>query len=156
MGYEVMAMIGRLEKPEPAYKEDLENPFDDGSGYPYLKDEDGNRIPAGHMEQYFSLYAQIDLSKIAYGGNLSKTIKEYREKTKEQNSFPYCYPGFNARKMTKDPYGETLVPIPLETALEAVKKEMETDDYRRLRWFKELLETMKDEKEDLVCVFYGY
>lgn len=155
MGYEVMALIGRLEEPEPEYERDLNHPFDDGSGYPYLTDENGDRVPTGRFQQYFSIYAQMDLSKIGYGSTLTRTIKEHRKKTEERNAFPYCYTDGN-RELKGDPYGSHLVPVPFDEALEAVRKDMETDDYRRLRWFAGLLEAMEQYKDELTCVFYGH
>ena len=155
MGTEVMALIGRLAEPTPEFKKDLANPFEDGSGYPYLLNENGEYIPTGDTEQWLDVYAQMDLRKIDYQGNLSLLIKEYQKKNKDNNHIYFFCPDGNTQFST-DAYGKKLVAIPLDEVVTAVEKDIQKDDYRRYKWFKALLEALCHDPEDLVCAFYGH
>lgn len=155
MGYETHIVIGHLQDPEPEYEENRDNPFKDGSGYPYKKDKNGDLIPTGRTKRCLIPYVHVDLHKLYYAAtDLLHT--EYRKKTKENvNEFIFFYHSDGNTEFTEDNYGDPLVPIPFVEVLEAVCKDAEKDDHRRIRWLRALLESMEDDAEELTCVFYG-
>ena len=153
MGYNTHVVLGILQDPQPEYKEDLAHPYDDGSGYPTLKNENGERILTGRTLHQLEVYASMDLCN-TYDSHLQKLVYKYKEKTKEEHSVVFFYDTDGDTRIKEDPYGELLVPIPLQEVLETVQKDVERNDYRRFKWLHNLLESMKDDSE-ITCVFYG-
>src|SRR6056300_1619363 len=132
MGYESKLYIGELHKIEDCYKEDKENPFEDGSGFPYLKDENGDLIPDGNKEQWLHLFGMIDLSKC---GNckLLEVVSEFRQEL-DDNLYPFIFGSDGNTQIKEDCYGDKLVPVPLTEVLVALKEDAKRDDYRRFKW----------------------
>lgn len=155
MGYETHVMIGFLSEPRDEWEEDKEHPYDDGSGYPPLKDKDGNPVLTGRKRRYFLPDAEIDLMTI-YDTALSRLHDRYAKKAKENTKervFFYGRDG-NTRVMA-DRYGDPLVPVPLKKILEAAREDAEESDYRRIHWLRALLESMAEDDEKRTCIFYG-
>jgi len=155
MGYETHVVIGHLKDPEPEYEEDKDNPFDDGSGYPYKRDENGNLIPTGHTKRRLQPYANLHLCKISNSVLGRLHARHLMEVKKNGSEFVFFYHSDGNTEFTKDNYGDPLVPVPLAEVLEVVRKDAEENDYRRFQWLKALLESMKDDPEELTCAFYG-
>lgn len=151
MGYDTHVVLGMLHDPKPEYKEDLAHPFDDGSGYHFLKDENGERVLTGRVLQYLEVYASLDLCHI-YDSHLERLVRKHKKEINKGNTVTYFYGPDGNLRIKEDPYGELLVPVPLPEVLEAVRKD--TNEYRRFRWLKGLLESLEDES-DVTCVFYG-
>jgi len=157
MGYEIKMYVGNLTDPRPEYKQDKENPFKDGSGFPYLKDENGDYVATGRTEQCFFVYAMIDLCKTGYGETpLNNLIDSLHEKAKKENTFAYFYDVDGNTKIIDDEYGDLMYPVPLKIVLEAIKLTAQNDaGYRRFEWAIALLESMK-EHEEIHVIFYGH
>jgi hypothetical protein len=155
MGYETHIILGSLREPMNELELDMENPFDDGSGYPYKKDEKGNYINTGRQEQYIMSYAEVNLCKI-YDSHLDKLIQKFRKaQGKNPDTFIYRYHSDGDTRWTEDNYGDPLVSIPFDLVLNAVRKDVEENDYRRYRWLLGLMEAMKEDHSEISCVFYG-
>lgn len=158
MGYEIKLYVGKpcLEGDEHA--RDMDQPYCDGSGYHYKKDEKGNFVPTGRREKYFMVMAMIDLCKLGYQDDaLNKLIAQSFEmgKTNKDKLFHYFYDG--NEQVTEDCYGATFWPVPVRYVLDAMKTVQDKDDpYRRLTWAIALLEAMKDDSEQLEVLFYGH
>ena len=111
------------------YKEDKENPFDDGSGFPYLEDENGKPIPDGNKERYLSPFGMIDLKKCG-DCNLLKIVSEFGQEL-DENVYPFVYGSDGNSKIKKDCYGDKLIPVPLTEVLVALKEDTKNDKIGR-------------------------
>jgi len=162
MGYETHIMVGYLntENSRPEWQEDKNKPYEDGSGFPPLLDEEGNEVLTGRLLTYFSVYAEMNLCKI-YDSCLFKLHDKYKKTPMlAENQFVYVYMKDGNTEFIEDSYGDRLVVVPFLEALEAARKDAEKDKdgYRRFQWIKDLLESMQgseDMKNELTCVFYG-
>ena len=138
MGYEIKLIIGR----DTGRKED---------------DCDYSTTPprkSGKKCTYFMEYAMIDLCKLAYDGVFHKAMGSWRNK--DENHFWFKYEA-NDRRLIEDCYGEKWIPQKISVVLDVLKQELANDpDYRRLKWAVALLESMKDDAEDLCVWVYGY
>lgn len=99
---------------------------------------------------FFMIYAQVDLSKTGSYSHVSKLAAHHKG-----NPTVYWYFDGNTRE-TEDGYGDKPIPLPIGTVLEALQKDVKTDDYRRFKWAMALLEAMKDDKEQLSVLLYGH
>jgi hypothetical protein len=159
MGYEVKLIIGLPGTELPEYVLDKEHPFDDGSGYPYLKNERGQPIMAGRRQCYFSVYATLDLRKLGYQDDaLNRLINAAHVKAKDNpDYFYYYYADDGNTEVTEDRCGDKWWPVPLKEVLEAAKASLNPDDpYRRLLWAIALLTAMADTDEALQVLFFGH
>ena len=157
MGYNTHIIIGRLDSrhPLPERKKDLNKPYSDGSGFETLLDEEGNEVLTGRIRFYFDTYAEMDLCKI-YDSHLSKLHDRYkRTPMLAENQFVEVYMKDGNSTFEEDPYGDRLIVVPFLEALEAARKDAESNDYRRYQWIKALLESMEDCAGELTCIFYG-
>jgi len=158
MGYDTHIVIGKLSKNQyPEYKLDMDNPYEDGSGYPALRDKDGKYIETGRTKQFFIPMVSVDLCKI-YDSEIEKIHKAYLNVAKEtiEENVVYFYHSDGNTQFDEDNYGDPLVVAPFNEVLEAARKDAENNDYRRFKWLLGLMENMKDSIEDnVVCVFYG-
>jgi hypothetical protein len=155
MGYDTHIMIGSVGSERREEIQDLDNPFDDGSGYPSKKDADGNVLYTGRMEHYFMSYVEMDLCKI-YDSSLNLVHSKYQsDPFLGEDHFVYVYMKDGNTQFVEDSYGDNLIPAPFSEVLEAVKKDCKRDNYRRFQWLKGLMESMEDDSENLVCAFYG-
>jgi len=155
MGYNTHIMIGIIGTPSPEHERDMDKPYDDGSGYEYKKGENGGYVETGRMESFFIEYASMAMCKI-YDSALSDVHSKYLKATKDNPDFViYRYGSDGNTRIEEDSYGEPMVLAPLKEVLEAVQKDEKNDVYRRFKWLKGLLESMSDDNEKLVCIFYG-
>jgi len=156
MGYETHLVVGRPGlHVETEYKEDKSKPYDDGSGYEYLKDEKGERVPTGRELHYYESYCEMNLHKI-YGSQLEALIKKYRDQQKSNNTYPYIFGVDGNFRFMEDNYGDKLTVVPFDEAQAALVKDVQRSDYRRFTWAKGMLEGVNHQRsEDVVCLFYG-
>jgi len=151
MGYETRLYIG---KESSLTKDEIKKgaPELDGDSvyHPYLKDEHGDLVKTGRVETWFQVMAMIDLCKTGYETETSKIDWKNTDKTRVW----YFYEGDISIK--EDKYGEMFKPVPIETVLTALKKDNETEEYRRFTWAIALLESMKDDPQGLTVLFYGH
>ena len=108
----------------------------------------------GGERTYFMRYATIDLCKLAYSGAFHAAMDSW--KNTDPNHEWYAFSDDGNTHITKDLYGERWVPQPISVVLEVLKKDAENDDYRRLKWAIALLESMKDDDENLSVWIYGH
>lgn len=150
MGYEIKLLIGRSSSREDEHK--LGEPELDGDEIyrPYLKDDAGDYIKTGRETTYFAIYATIDLCKCGYESN----IHNIDHVNKDESHFWHWYDG--GSDVSKDCYGDEPKPIPISKVVDALKKDIQNDDYRRFKWALPLLEAMKDDPEGLSVLFYGH
>jgi len=155
MGYDTHLIIGRIALEREEIEKDLNKPYEDGSGYEYKKDKKGNPLLTGRTECWLDIYAEISLCKI-YKSALDSVHTQYKESPLlGKDHFVFVYQKDGNTQYTKDPYGDPLIVAPFQEVLDAVRKDSGRCEYRRFKWLLALLESMKDEKEELVCAFYG-
>jgi hypothetical protein len=152
MGYETQLIIGSAGHTSDEIKKgDLI--IEDGESYhPYLKDEDGNFIYTGRKETWFQIMATIDLSKCGSGS----AIHDIDRVNKDESHGWYWYESDGNTRTTEDKYGDQLKPVQLQVVIDALKKDIEKDDYRRFKWALALLESMVDDRENLTCLIFGH
>lgn len=157
MGYEIKMMIGRQGTPSTEYAIDESKPFDDGSGFEYLKDAHGGLVPTGRTKTWFDVFAQVDLCKLGYQEHpLNDLISESFAKARE-NTATVCFFYNGDKRVTEDYYGDKFYPVPIAAVWDAMNAMTpESMEYRRLKWAKALVEAMKDDPEQLQVMFFGH
>lgn len=160
MGYEIKLLIGKSLLRGDEHAEDKEHPFDDGSGFPYLKDENGDYVKTGRKESWFQIMAELDLCKLGYQDDpLNKLISDTIKKAKDNadSELLYFYGTDGNTRYTEDRYGDPCGAVAIQEVVKAIHLlPPETMEYRRLKWAKALLEAMADDSEQLEVVFYGH
>jgi hypothetical protein len=155
MGYDTHIAIGRLGLPFEEAKDDLTKPYEDGSGYECLRDENGDYVLTGITSHSFDPYVEVNLCKI-YNSHLSKVHEKYKDSPlMDETNLVYIYQKDGNTRFEEDYYGDKLILAPFEEVFEAVKKDAEKDEYRRFRWLKSAMMSMEDNKSELHCIFYG-
>lgn len=151
MGYETKLLIGAsssLTNDESVYGELI---IEDGEAYrPMLKDEDDNFLKTGKKETWFQLMATVDLCKCGY----DSAINNIPHVNTDESHQWYWYEG-NERRI-EDCYGAKLKPAPLIDVINALKKDIEDDEYRRFKWALALLESMQNDSEKITVLLYGH
>lgn len=159
MGYEIKILIGKARQSTQEIERDLSKPFEDGSGFEYKRDESGEFIRTGRDQIYFSIMAMVDVCRADYYGAvyaLAKKSHEIAKSLKEKQVVEF-YLGDGDKELTEDRYGDPFYPIPIKEVCAAIDQDMIADpDYRRFVWAKALLDSMKDDTEDLEVLFFGY
>jgi hypothetical protein len=150
MGYDITLLIGKEGHTGSEIKEgDLI--IENGEAYrPYIKDEEGNFVTTGKKETFFFVYAELDLCKCDYDGFIHKLD---RKNTDESHHW-YWYRG--SEKRTDDFYGDQPKPMPIAEVIEAIEKDSEGEEYRRFKWALALLNSMKDDPENLQVLWFGH
>ena len=145
MGYDTHIAVVQLIEPMPEYVEDKDNPYDDGSGYPYKKDENGNLIRTGRTEITGLIICEMDLCKLDYNGHLSKVHSQSLKKAKDhlEVQFYSRYGTDGNTKMIEDSYGDPLHVVDFDEVLKALRVDCAENEYRRIHWALALLESMK-------------
>lgn len=152
MGYETRLLIGESSKSSGNEIKCGEWVYKDGEAYrPLLKDEKGHYINTGRRRTYFMVYAMIDLCKCGVGSKLH-TLNRVN---KDELHYWFWYAGGN--EMIEDSYCEKLKPVPIKDVLEALRKDMSSDNkYRRFKWAYALLKEMSNDPEELTVLLEGY
>jgi len=133
MGYEVMMSIGRVH------------------------DENFYETEESKGHRYFRIDATVDLCKPGYDSSFLMAMEQARENAPEQKPvYLYAPMGDGDTQVVKDRYDAKLFPIPIQDALDALRKDEERDPYRRFKWAVALLEAMADDTENLMVVAWGY
>jgi hypothetical protein len=159
MGYEIELLIGRSCLPSDELEQDKTKPFEDGSGFPYKKDRNGNYIKTGRVEKWFCVYAALDLCKLGYDEhalNLLLKRTHLAANAVKNHLVHYFYGHDGNTRFTQDRYGEPLYPVPIKEVLSAVKELSQDDEYRRLKWADALLSSMANDHEQLEVIFFGH
>lgn len=152
MGYETRLYIGKSSSTSDEYERGVPI-LDRASVYrPYLKDESDNLIKTGRVETYFMVYAMIDLCKCGHDSHISKVDW----KNKDSFRVWYFYGEDGNNEIKEDSYGDSSKPVPAQTVIEALEKDVKVEDYRRFEWALALLKSMTDDKENIEVMFYGY
>jgi len=151
MGYETKLIIGRAGMTENELAKG-EPELDGGSVYrPTLKNDKGDFIKTGRQKTYFQTFATIDLCKC--GSN--SAIHNIDRVNKDESHYWYFYDGDTEIK--EDRYGDEMKPVEVAVVIEALKKNIEKDEYRRFKWALALLESMKnDEEGGITVLLYGH
>jgi hypothetical protein len=150
MGYETKLIIGKVTQPTDQFKK-AEKPILDGESFyfPYEKGEGGRPIKTGVKESWFWTYAEIDLCKCG-GGEIDSLPRN----NKDEKNVHFIIQG--DQHIYEDRYGDKFLPLDINMVYEAIKKDSKKDEYRRFKWALSLLESMKDEKEGLKVILFGY
>lgn len=101
-------------------------------------------------ETYFEIMCMVDLCQCSRGS----MINGLNRVNKDDSHGWYWYLG--DKRLSEDAYGDRLKPVPIEHVIEALKVDLENEDYRRLRWAIALLESMADDSEEISVLLYGY
>ena len=160
MGYESTLYIGELYGPEPEYRDDPSKPHDDGSGYAYLRDSNGNPVTTNRVLRYLSSFARIEMCKLGYDSAILKLVDDSRRSMPDYE-VPYIFGTDGNTRIKEDCYGSRLIPVRLEALLRAVDSDLEREHYRRLYWLKALIEGVlahydSNDRCDLVALHYGH
>lgn len=159
MGYEIRMYFGKSELQREEIEEDLDHPFDDGSGFPYKTDSSGNYIRTGRLENWFKVFGFLDLCKLGYQTDaLNDLIAESHETAREKwdKEFLYFYADDGNTKITKDCYDSPMWPVPVGKVLEALKKSHKKGSYRRTDWGRALLAELEKDPQGVEIIFYGH
>ncbi len=133
MGYEIIVAVGKV--------------YDDN----FFPTEDSKN------QRYFREYASVDLCKPGYDSSFLMAMEQARENESELKPvYLYAPMGDGDTQVTKDRYDAKLYPIPIQDALDALRKDNERDPYRRFKWAVALLESMADDTEKLFVISWGY
>lgn len=158
MGYEIKLYIGKAYRDCEEIARDMSKPYEDGSGFEYQKDKDGNYVKTGRIEKYFSVYAMVDLCKCGYdskiydlSGKSHKLANENKDKY-----FYYFYGSDGNSQVVEDRYGDYMYAMPIKDTIKALTADRQKDEYRRYKWAIALLNSMKDDQENLEVLFFGY
>ena len=153
MGYETKLYIGKSRFTSEETKKG-ELTIENGECYrPYLKNKNGGFINTGRTETYFSVYAMIDLCKCGSESAIHKLNRQNEDK----KHFWYFYGEDGNKPISEDRYGDSLKPVPIGDVIAAIECDMiENSEYRRFKWALGLLNTMKDDNENLEILVYGH
>jgi len=97
MGYDTRLFIGSVHSntstgESPEYANDTDNPYADGSGFPYKKNPDGSYVRTGRIKKWLHVYAMLDLYVIGSHGPLLDLIYSVPDQTYDDcKEFVYCY-----------------------------------------------------------------
>lgn len=154
MGYEVKLLVGQACGREKKAKRSSHPEIDgDSIYYPYLKDLDGNFVYDGSYETYFMVTAHIDLCKPGYESSILAALR----KNEDPNHEYYYYGSDGSTRISEDCYGDKSDIHSLGEIIEALKKDVLNDDYRRFKWALSLLESIRDnEGDDMKVMWYGH
>lgn len=151
MGYETRLLIGvdsSLTEDDCVYGDLI---IEDGEAYrPIKKDEEGTLLKTGRKATWFKIYASIDLCKCGY----KSKINDIDNANNDENHYWYWYEG--SERTSEDAYGRELKPISANTVIAALKKDVESYNYRRFKWALALLESMTDDSENISVLLCGY
>lgn len=142
------------------FKRDLKKPFADLSGFDYERDAKGKPVKTGRREQWFEIYAEVDLCKIgndcpAFSALLDDVHKLAKEKSKKH--VIYFYGTGNGNSEVKDDnYSDAFYPVSAREVLRALKLDNAEINYRRFSWAIVLLEAILKDDEDAQVIFYGH
>lgn len=154
MGYEVKLLIGEVGTSGHKFKRSEQFEIDgDSIYYPYIKDENGDLVKTGVKETYFMVAAQIDLCKPGYNSNILAALRK-----NEDPSHEYYYYGSDGNtRIVEDCYGDKSDIHSIDEIISALKKDIESDSYRRFKWALSLLESMKNnDGGDFKVMWYGH
>jgi len=156
MGYETHVIIGELGNEMNEYEDDLDNPFEDGSGYPHKKDDKGRLIRTGRFERYLMIGAEMCMGKI-YDSALDSVHTHYKKNPHLPDHIVYCYMKDGNSRFKEDGYGDPLIIAPFIDVMEAVREDVDRSDYRRFKWLLSLMDSMEDNISErwVCCAFYG-
>jgi hypothetical protein len=150
MGYETELLIGissSSASDEIKYGELIV--ADEEAYRPMMRNAKNNTIKTGRKETYFSIYATIDLCKC--GG---REINNLDRINKDTSHHWYWYTG-NGRTV-EDCYGDKLKPVPIIDVINAIEQDSFDNDYRRFEWALALLNSMKNDTENLSVLLRGH
>ena len=99
------------------------------------------------VEVYFQVYAVIDLCKCGGEANISNIDW----KAPDKSPIYYFYQG--EEKVLDDCYGDRSRPVRPQEVIDALKKDVAAEDYRRFRWALDLLESMVKDEPELAVLF---
>jgi hypothetical protein len=155
MGYETKLIIGKRSTPVPELKKhkNLRLEQDKQSAYRPLVIRNGKVVRTKKTATYFNVYATVDLCKCGYSSNISKIDK----KNLDKDNYIYFYDG--GMETNTDLYGEYMKPVPIKEVIEALRKDVFEDDYRRFKWALSLLESMESmesDSENIEVLFFGH
>jgi len=128
MGYELILSVGKANKP--------------------FRKSNGEE-----EKKWFQVMATVDLCKPGYDSEVYK-LTTITDKSKEV--YLYAPMGNGDTEVETDRYDSALHVISINDMLEALRKDSERDTYRRFKWAIAMLESMKDDSEELECVLFGY
>lgn len=154
MGYEIKMIIGRSSDNLSDEWKLSNSPYEDGSGYEPERDDTGEIVLTGRKKRWFNVYATIDLCKLGHDENPLNTLIRESHGVADETIVNYFYTDDGNTQIKDDKYGESMNPVPLLEVIRAIEKT--PSDYRRLKWAKDLLESMKDSGEDLSVMFFGH
>lgn len=156
MGYETNLLIGKEGFHTTEFKRGPWTITLHESGEPEVwkpreKDHGGNYIPTGRNEIFFSVYATVDLCKCGQ----ESAIHRLDRVNKDASKVWYWYENPN-QQSKEDCYGDELRPVPISQVLAALEEDCEREDYRRLRWARDLLRSMVGDEEGLQVLVAGH
>ena len=157
MGYDTHIVLGNLCSPCPEMVRDTEKPFEDGSGFPHKRDEEGRSIPTGRVKHYFMPAVSIKLGKI-YHTSLEEVHTKYKELARKKltGEYVYFYHSNGNTEFSEDSYGDPLAAVPFNVVREAVLEDIKKNRiYRQFHWLAGLLEAMSEEAGEMSCLLYG-
>lgn len=102
------------------------------------------------IRSYSSKIAMVDLCKPGYSSNIYQCMKNAQETSN------YFYSEDGNTPIIVDRYGELLAEVDLEAAIEALKKDLVEDKYRRFKTALALLESCREDYFGVKVVFFGY
>lgn len=157
MGYEIKMLVGKTALHGMEHELDKENPFKDGSGFPYKKDKRGDYIETGRKEAWFQIMAEVDLCKLGYQEDvLNRLIDQSHDKKRAEKEVVYFYGTDGNTRYMQDRYDSPMFAVPIKKVLDAMKQTEGAKTYRRLVWAIALLEAMASDEEQLEVMFWGH
>ena len=105
--------------------------------------------------RYFMTYATIDMCKL--GQYTALYDLDWCNETPDEPIWGFYAPaGDGNTSVTRDCYGDVPKPIPIELVIEALEKDMEDSDYRRLKWAHALLVFIQATTDGASVLLYGH
>jgi hypothetical protein len=160
MGYEIRLLIGKSCLHGDELARDRDHPFEDGSGFPYLKDKKGEYVKTGRKQAWFQIMAEVEMCKLGYQNDaLNNLIDQVHSeaKAKRDKEMWYIYGLDGNTQFDEDRHGDALRPTPIKDVLKAAKASLiKKEPYRRLVWAIALLKSMADDAEGLEVIFWGH